>query len=181
MEDIGDAQAVSVDDVRGFAQHMRELAERHRAVHADIVGDTAGGAEGRLAAFPDRRRFHRRLAFLDALDVVLPGDRDDLLQHRVHLVVRALDLDDQQRLDIHRIAGMGEGLADVDRRLVHEFDGDRNDAVADDVGDAGPGTSEESKPNSTGRAPSGLAISRTVASVTMPSWPSEPQTRPSRS
>ena len=42
-------------------------------------------------------------------------------------------------------------------------------------------SSARSKPNSTGRAPSAARSSRTVASVTMPSWPSEPQIRPSRS
>ena len=41
-----------------------------------------------------------------------------------------------------------------------------------------PATSLESKPNSTGRAPSGLRRMRSVASVTTPSWPSEPQTTP---
>jgi hypothetical protein len=60
-------------------------------------------------------------------------------QHGVHLGVGAFDLDDQQRLDIHGITGLGEGLADLDGGLVHEFDGDRDDARADDVGDAGAG------------------------------------------
>ena len=41
--------------------------------------------------------------------------------------------------------------------------------------------SGEVKPNSTGRAPSGAARMRSVASVTMPSWPSDPQIRPSQS
>ena len=43
-----------------------------------------------------------------------------------------------------------------------------------------PASSAESKPNSTGRAPSAARSRRTVASVTMPSWPSEPIIRPSR-
>ena len=55
------------------------------------------------------------------------------------LGLRALDLDDQQRLDVERIAGMGEGLADLDRRAVHVLDRDRDDAGADDRGDAGAG------------------------------------------
>ena len=66
------------------------------------------------------------------------GDLDDTGEHRLHLGFRALDLDDQQRLDIHRIAGLREGLADLDGGLVHELDGDGNDARADDIGDAGP-------------------------------------------
>ena len=44
-----------------------------------------------------------------------------------------------------------------------------------------PATSFEAKPISTGRAPSGFFRMRRVASVTTPSWPSEPQTTPSRS
>jgi hypothetical protein len=44
-----------------------------------------------------------------------------------------------------------------------------------------PACSLVGKPNSTGRAPSAERRMRTVASVTMPSWPSEPTIRPSRS
>ena len=44
-----------------------------------------------------------------------------------------------------------------------------------------PATSLEAKPMRTGRAPSGLRRMRSVASVTTPSWPSEPQTTPRRS
>src|SRR5262249_32670410 len=52
------------------------------------------------------------------------------------LLVGAFHLHDQQRRHIERIAGLGEVLADVDRRLVHEFDGHRYDASSDDGGDA---------------------------------------------
>ena len=111
-----------------------------------------------------------------------PRDLDDAGQGGIHLGVRALDLDDQQRLDIERIAGMGERLADLDGRLVHELHGDGHDAGADDGGDARrPPARCESKPNSTGRAPSAARRMRTVASVTTPSCPSDPMTRPSRS
>ncbi len=41
-----------------------------------------------------------------------------------------------------------------------------------------PATSLELKPISTGRAPSGLRRMRRVASVTTPSWPSDPQITP---
>ena len=46
------------------------------------------------------------------------------------LLLRALDLDDQQRLDVERVAGMGERLAHLDRRPVHVLDRDRDDARA---------------------------------------------------
>ena len=44
-----------------------------------------------------------------------------------------------------------------------------------------PATSLLSKPINTGSAPSGLCRIRNVASVTMPSWPSEPQMTPNKS
>ena len=41
-----------------------------------------------------------------------------------------------------------------------------------------PAASLEPKPSSIGRAPSGERRMRTVASVTMPNWPSEPDDQP---
>ena len=76
----------------------------------------------------------RRVDGLKASAIV--GDPADQIGD---LRLGALDLDDQQRLDVERIAGMGEGLADLDRRPVHVFDRDRNDAGADDRRDAGAG------------------------------------------
>ena len=67
------------------------------------------------------------------------GNLADLLQQRIDLVLGALHLDDQQRLDVERIAGGDEMLADMDRGPVHEFERHGNDAGADDGGDAGAG------------------------------------------
>jgi hypothetical protein len=170
------------------------MISRSRAAHATAAraarcrpcrySRRRGRSRRRPTCDPSRSRsFHGGLAFLDALDVVLDlAISMMLLQHRVHLVVGALDLDDQQRLDIHRITGMGEGLADVDG-LGLSMNSMATGMMPAPMMSAtqAPATSEESKPNSTGRAPSGLASRRTVASVTMPSWPSDPQIRPSRS
>ena len=110
------------------------------------------------------------------------GDRGDLGELRLHFGFRTFDLDDQHRLDVERIAGMGEAFADFDRELVHIFHRDGDEAGADDRGDALARVLGRSR-SRTGRAarlpPRGSR--RTVASVTMPSWPSEPMTRPSRS
>ena len=43
------------------------------------------------------------------------------------LGLAALDLDDQHRLRVEGIAGMGEGLAGMDAGLVHEFERDGDD------------------------------------------------------
>ena len=75
------------------------------------------------------------LASID-LRIVRAGDLDDVAQQAGDLVLEALDLDDQQRLDVERIAGLGVGLAHGDGRLVHVLDGDGDDARADDGGDA---------------------------------------------
>ena len=100
----------------------------------------------------------------------------------VDLDARTVEFDDQQRLDIERIAGMDEILGGVDRRPVHHLHAARDDAGADDVGDAlRRACSLVGKPISTARAVSGFCRMRTVTSVTTPSRPSEPVIRPSRS
>ena len=48
-------------------------------------------------------------------------DRLDALEQMIDLGRRPIELDDQQRLDIERIAGMDEFLDRVDRRLVHHL------------------------------------------------------------
>ena len=64
VKHVGDPQAVAGDDLAGFLEHMGQLPERHGAVHADVVGDAAGGAKGGFPAFPDQRSFRGGLAFL---------------------------------------------------------------------------------------------------------------------
>ena len=94
---------------------------------------------------------------------------------------RPVELDDQQRLDVERIAGVDEFLGGVDRGLVHHLHAARDDARADDARDAFAGVLRRGKPTSTARAVSGFFRMRTVTSVTTPSRPSEPVTMPSRS
>jgi len=57
----------------------------------------------------------------------------------VDLDLRPVELDDQERLHVERIAGMDEVLGGADRRPVHHLHAAGNDAAADDVGDALPG------------------------------------------
>ncbi len=63
------------------------------------------------------------------------GDRGDALDEQIDLDGRAVELDDQQRLDVERIAGADERLGRMDRRPIHHLHAARNDAVADDRGD----------------------------------------------
>ena len=94
---------------------------------------------------------------------------------------RAVELDDQQRLDVERIAGMDEVLGRLDRRAVHHLHAAGNDAGADDPGDAFAAVLGRVKPINAARADSGFLRMRTVTSVTTPKSPSEPVTTPSRS
>ena len=54
----------------------------------------------------------------------------------IDLGARPVELDDQQRLDVERIAGMNELLGGVDRGPIHHLHAAGNDAGADDAGDA---------------------------------------------
>ena len=137
MEHVGDAEPLRFGDLVDALQHIGQLAGRDRAVHADVIGHAARGAEGGFAALPDRGALGFRLRDLDGLRVERLGDGDDAAEHVVDFLVGSLDLDDQHRLDVERIACMGEGLADLDRRAVHIFKRHRNDAGGDDRRDAG--------------------------------------------
>ena len=63
-------------------------------------------------------------------------DRLDALQQMIDFGLRPVELDDQQRLDVERIAGMDELLDRMDRGPVHHLHAARNDAGADDPADA---------------------------------------------
>ena len=54
----------------------------------------------------------------------------------IDLGARAVELDDQQRLDVERIAGVDEFLDRMDRRPVHHLHAAGDDAGADDARDA---------------------------------------------
>ena len=66
----------------------------------------------------------------------LPGDRLHPVDQVIDLGLRAVELDDQQCLDVERIAGMDEFLGAVDRRPVHHLHAARNDARTDDAAHA---------------------------------------------
>ena len=50
-----------------------------------------------------------------------PGDLLDALEQMIDLGARPVELDDQQRLDVERIAGMDEFLGRMDRGPVHHL------------------------------------------------------------
>ena len=60
-------------------------------------------------------------------------DRLDPLDQFVDFHAWTVEFDDQQRLDIERIAGVNKGFGGVDRGLVHHLHAARNDACADDA------------------------------------------------
>ena len=60
----------------------------------------------------------------------------DPLDQVIDLGGRPIELDDQQRLDVERIAGVDELLGGVDRGLVHHLHAAGDDAGADDARDA---------------------------------------------
>ena len=74
---------------------------------------------------------------------------------RGHLRLGALDLDDEERRRIERVSGMGEGLADLDRLVIHIFHCHGDDPGGDDGRDRLPrflrrGKAEEHGPRALG-------------------------------
>ena len=118
-------------------EHVGQLRARDRAVHAVVVGrDPADRGERGLAADPEALALGLVLADPDDRGAALAGDRADHADQVLDLGRRAVELADQQALDVERVAGVAEVLGGVDRRPVHHLEAARDDAVRDDRGDA---------------------------------------------
>ena len=155
---------------------------RNGAVHAVVVRrDAADCGKRRLAPCPEgqplllrgRSTAHRR--------AILRRDLFDPSDQMIDLDARPVEFDDQQRLAVERIPRVDKILRRVDRRPVHHLHAARNDAGADDVGDALSALLAGWKSDQQCARRLGFLRMRTVTSVTTPSSPSEPVMTPSRS
>src|SRR5206468_3638453 len=109
VEDVGDAQTVFLREPAHPRQHLGEAAPRDRPVHAVIVGrDAADRGEGRLAAGPEGEALLLAAADADRDGLVLAGDALDRLEEMVDLGGAAVELDDEEGLDVERVAGVDE-------------------------------------------------------------------------
>ncbi len=96
LRDLQARTSATISPIRRSTSGSR--SERDRAVHAHVVGDLAHRAEGGLAALPDARGL-----LAEPLSRISTGSWRLAIamisaQLVVDLLVRALDLDDQQRL-----------------------------------------------------------------------------------
>jgi hypothetical protein len=139
---------------------------------------------GNAALRPAQNRSRSASEFDTAACVVEPQHSRrsrDLLDQVVDLGLRAVQFDDQQRLDVERIAGVHELLgAWIAGLSIISMPPGMMPAPMMRATQA-PASSRLAKPTSTARAVSGFFRMRTVTSVTTPSRPSEPVTTPSRS
>src|SRR5205814_8473222 len=137
VKHIGDAQAELFGEFAHPLEYEWQLRARDRAVHAVVIRRYAPDRRERgLAAGPDQQPLVLRIR--GAIDGRAARARNRLhaLQQMIDFRGRPVELDDQQRLDIERIARMHELLDRVDRRLVHHLHAARNDAGADDLAHA---------------------------------------------
>ena len=137
VEHVHDAQAVLLGQRPHLGQHLDQAAARHRAVEAHVVGtDLADRRERRLAAGPEQHALLLVLADPHRGRAALAGDRRHALDQVVDLDRRAVQLDDQQALDVERVARADIGLGALDGVGVHHLHAARNDAGGDHRGDA---------------------------------------------
>ena len=138
MEDVDHAQAdASCDICAHLGQHLDQPAARHRAVEAHVVGrDLADGGERRLAAGPEQHALLLVAADAHRGGAAAAGDLGDAVDQVVDLDRRAVELDDQQALGVHRIARADIGLGALHGVLVHHLHAAGDDARGDDGGDA---------------------------------------------
>jgi len=133
VEHVGDAEPVFLGQTRHGGEHLGQPLARYRAIDAVIVRrDAPDRRKRRLAAGPEQKPLLFRARDPAGQRAAFQGDRLDARQQMIDLGLRAVELDDQQRLDVERIAGMDESFGGVDRRLVHHFHAAGNDPGADD-------------------------------------------------
>ena len=138
VKHVGDPQPVFLRQLARAPEHERKLGARYGAVHAIIVGrDAADRRKRRLAPGPEQQPLLLGARCPAGHGAAIPGDRLDAPDQMIDLRLRAVELDDQQRLDVERIAGMHELLDGVYRGPVHHLHAARNDAGADDPRHAG--------------------------------------------
>ena len=129
VEDVGHAEAVTRRHLGDAGQHMRKLAPRDRAVHAEIVRrDPTNRRKRRLASGPDSQPLVLARGSAD-------GRRAPRLRQALHLRrqfgalrLRPVQLDDQQGRAVHGIADPDERLGGADGGVVHHLHARRNDA-----------------------------------------------------
>src|ERR1044072_2948225 len=122
VKHIGDAQPELLGELARALQDQRQLGARNGAVHAVVVGRNAPDRRERcLAPGPEQEPFVLRRRDADLRRAALPRNRLHALQQMVHFRGRAVELDDQQGLDIERIARVDEFLDRMDRRPVHQI------------------------------------------------------------
>ncbi len=95
---------------------------------------TAGNAA--LTAGPEQVALLLGIGNLNAGRAAAKRDLLDARDQFIDFDAGAIELDDQQRLDVERIAGVDERLGGVDRGLVHHLHAARNDSGTDDLGHA---------------------------------------------
>ncbi len=140
VEHVHHAQSEALAHLPHAGEDLGEPPARDRAVHAVVIGrDPADGGKGVLAPGPEPQPLFLARARLDEKGAVLPGDGGDDTDQMLDLRLRPVELADDERLRLARIAGRAEILRRVHGGSVHHLQPRGNDAVRDDRGDAGPG------------------------------------------
>ena len=137
VKHVGDGKIVFFREIADPRQGFRQRAARDGAVHAEIVGrNPSHRRKCGLAPGPEQVALTFRIGNLTRGRPAALRDRFDPADQLVDLDARTIELDDQQRLDVERIARMHKGFGGVDRGLVHHLHAARDNAGADDAGDA---------------------------------------------
>jgi len=117
----------------------------------------------------------------DRAHPVLARRRLDLADLVVDAFVESVDLGEQHRGRIGRVARVGEGLDRADDPLIHHLERRRHDPAGDDRRDGRRAVLDAREVQQQRPDGRGIGVSRTQTAVTTPSVPSDPTTTPRRS
>jgi hypothetical protein len=140
VEDVGHLQVVLARERVDAVEHVAQRRARDdRVLHVVVRGDAAHGREGGLAHLPEDLALGLVARHADLAAAGLLAQLAHLVEGRLELGLRPVELDEQRRAGVERPPGVGHGLRGADREVVHHLDGARHDPRGDDVRDRVPG------------------------------------------
>ena len=136
VEDVRHPQAVLARELVDPPQHLRQARARDHAVLHVVVGrDPAHRGERRLAGLPDQLPLGVGARDAHAVRAVSLAHRDHLVEARLALRARAVQLHDQRGAGVGRVAGAHRALRSLDREAVHHLHSGGDKPRGHDVGD----------------------------------------------
>src|SRR5207253_3218771 len=131
-EDLAEAEPMALDDLVHAAEHVGQLGARDDAVHHHVGGRYAAvGAEGRLAALPQELALRLVLRGPHLARARVAAGLDHALGLRLHTGGEPVQLDQERRRRVARVAAAERVLHGLHREVIDDLHGGGDEPPAE--------------------------------------------------